>query len=156
LTHPDQLAAVRDDRSLVPQAVEEGLRWEPPLLSFQRMATGDTEIAGRPVGSGTVVNLCVSTANRDPERWTHPEVFDIFRPPRAHIAFGQGNHVCLGIHFARMELRVALDLILDRLPGLRLDPEATDVHIDGLAARTAVHLPCVWDVPAPNLPKEAS
>lgn len=148
LTHPEQLDAITRDRSLIPQAVEEGLRWEPPLLSFGRVATVDTEIAGCPVSAGTTVNLCVSHANRDPARWDAADEFDIFRPARAHLAFGQGNHVCLGIHFARMELRVALELILDRLPGLRLDPGADDVHIDGLASRTALRLPCVWEVPS--------
>ena len=145
LTHPEQLDAITRDRSLIPQAVEEGLRWEPPLLSFGRIATVDTEIAGEPIAAGTTVNLCVSHANRDPARWDDADAFDIFRPAHAHLGFGQGNHVCLGIHFARMELRVALELILDRLPGLRLDPDADDVHIAGLASRTAVHLPCVWD-----------
>ena len=112
-------------------------------MSFGRIATVDTEIAGQSIAAGTTVNLCVSHANRDPARWDDADEFDIFRPPRPHLAFGQGNHVCLGIHFARMELRVALELILDRLPGLRLDPDADDVHIAGLASRTAVHLPCV-------------
>jgi cytochrome P450 len=147
LTHPDQLAAVRADPSLIPQAVEEGLRWEAPLLFFGRNATTDAEIAGCPIAKGTTVNVCVHTANRDPSRWSEPDEFDIFRPSLAHVSFGQGNHICLGIHFARMELRVALEAILELLPNLRLDPEATDVHIAGLTSRTAVHLPCVWDVP---------
>jgi cytochrome P450 len=147
LTHPDQLDAVRNDRSLVPQAIEEGLRWEGPLMSFGRIATCDTEIAGVPIKAGMTVNMCVSSANRDPSRWENPDEFDIFRPPLAHMAFGQGNHICLGIHFARMELRVALEQILDKLPNLRLDPNAIDVHVDGCWSRTAVSLPCVWDVP---------
>jgi cytochrome P450 len=146
LTNPDQLAALYRDRSLIPRAVEEGVRWEPPLMFFARNATVDTEIAGCPVTAGTTVNMCVHSANRDPERWPDPDRFDIFRPLSTHLSFGQGNHICLGIHFARMELRVALEVILDRLPNLRLDPEAEDVHIGGLASRTAVHLPCVWDV----------
>ncbi|HEX7094577.1 MAG TPA: cytochrome P450 [Acidimicrobiales bacterium] len=148
LTHPDQLDALRADPSLVPQAVEEGLRWEAPLMSFGRIATVDTEIEGYPIAAGTTVNLCIHTANRDPSRWERPDEFDIFRPPQPHLAFGTGNHTCLGIHFARMELRVALELILEKLPGLRLDPDAHDVHISGLASRTAVNLPCVWDVPS--------
>jgi cytochrome P450 len=144
LTHPEQLAALYADRSLIPRAVEEGLRWEPPLLSFGRNATVDTEIAGCPVAAGSTVNLCVAVANRDPRRWTDPDEFDLFRPPQTNLAFGQGNHICLGIHFARMELRVALEEILDTLPDLRLDPDAGDVSIEGLASRTAVRLPCVW------------
>ena len=147
LTHPEQLDAVTRDRTLVAQAVEEGLRWEPPLVSFGRVATVDAVIGETHIPAGTTVNLCVSDANRDPARWDDADEFDIFRPPRAHVAFGQGNHVCLGIHFARMELRVALELILERLPGLRLDPDADDVHITGLASRTAVRLPCIWETP---------
>ena len=100
----------------------------------------------RPVPAGKTVNVCVHSANRDPDRWDNPDEFDIFRPQHGHLAFGQGNHICLGIHFARMELRVALELIIERLPNLRLDPDVEDVHIDGLISRTAVHLPCVWDI----------
>jgi cytochrome P450 len=147
LTHPDQLDALRRDHSLVPKAIEEGLRWEPPLIFVGRTATADGQIAGCPVAAGTAVNLCLSAANRTPDRWPEPDEFNIFRPTLAHMSFGQGNHICLGIHFARMELRVALELILEKLPGLRLDPEhADDVRIDGLIARTAVSLPCLWDV----------
>jgi cytochrome P450 len=149
LTNPDQLQLLRDDRSLIPRAIEEGLRWEAPLLSFGRSVTRDTEIAGHPVPAGSTVNLCVHSANRDPSRWEDPDRFDVLRPPKGHVSFGQGNHICLGIHFARMELRVALEEILARLPNLRLDPEATDVHIGGLSTRCALTLPCVWDPPAP-------
>ncbi|MEO5840913.1 MAG: cytochrome P450 [Acidimicrobiales bacterium] len=148
LTHPDQLEAVRADRSLIPRAIEEGLRWEAPLLSFGRTCTRDTTIADEPIAAGKHVNLCVHAANHDPSRWDHPDEFDIFRPELGHIAFGQGNHICLGIHFARMELRVALEEILDELPNLRLDPDATDVHVTGLGTRTTINLPCVWDIPA--------
>ncbi len=149
LTHPDQLEAVRRDRSLVPKAVEESLRLEPPLTFLGRLAMEDTEVAGCPVAAGTVVNLSLAAANRTPDRWEDPDEFDVTRPTLAHMSFGQGNHICLGIHFARMELRVALEQILDKLPGLRLDPgHAAEVHVDGIIARTAVSLPCVWDVPA--------
>lgn len=147
LTHPDQLAAVCADRALIPKAIEEGLRWEAPLLSFGRTCLRDTTIADQPIAAGTHVNLCVHAANHDPTRWDHPDEFDIFRPELGHMAFGQGNHICLGIHFARMELRVALEEILDELPNLRLDPDAHDVHITGLGSRTAINLPCVWDPP---------
>ena len=147
LSHPDQYAQLVRDHSMIPRAVEEGLRWEPPLLSFGRTAVRDTEIAGCPVAAGTTVNLCVHSANRDPSRWDEPDRFDINRPVKGHASFGQGNHICLGIHLARMELRVALEVMIDRLPNLRLDPDASDVHIAGLFTRTAVHLPCLWDAP---------
>jgi cytochrome P450 len=144
LTHPEQLQAIYDDRSLIPQAIEEGLRWEPPLIAFGREATADTDIAGCPIGKGTMVNLVVAAADRDPSRWERPGEFDIFRPQLPHLAFGTGNHVCLGIHFARMELRVALEQILDRLPNLRLDPTHEDVYIGGLGARSPDTLPVLF------------
>jgi cytochrome P450 len=149
LTHPDQLAALYADRSLIPQAIEEGLRWEPPLISFGRTAVVDMEIEGVAVAAGSQVNLVVASADRDPSRWERPEEFDIFRPAQPHLAFGTGNHVCLGIHFARMELRVAMEQILERLGNLRLDPEAGDVFIGGLGARSPDALPVLFDpVPA--------
>jgi cytochrome P450 len=144
LSHPDQLAAVQRDPSLIPQAVEEGLRWQPPLISFGRTAIVDTEIEGIPIPAGSHVNAIVASADRDPARWDEPERFDIFRPPLAHLAFGSGPHICLGIHFARMELKVALQQLLARLPNLRLDPRADDVHIDGLGARSPDRLPVVF------------
>ena len=147
MTNRDQYELVMNDRSMIGRAIEEGLRWEPPLMSFGRIATRDTEIAGHPIAEGTTVNFCVHSANHDPTRWEEPDRFDVTRPIKGHMAFGQGNHICLGIHFARMELRVALEVILDRLPNLRLDPDATDIHIGGLATRSAIALPCVWDPP---------
>ena len=145
LTNPDQYELLVRDRSLIPRAIEEGLRWEAPLVAFGRIATRDAEIAGHPIAEGSTVNFCVHSANRDPSRWDDPDRFDIMRPVKGHVAFGQGNHICLGIHLARMELRVALELIIERLPHLRLDPDAPDVHIAGLFARTALRLPCLWD-----------
>lgn len=143
-THPDQLAAVTADHSLIPQTIEEGLRWNPPLLSFGRMATCPAVVDGTEIEAGTVVNLAVGAADRDPARWERPDEFDIFRPALPIVAFGSGNHVCLGIHFARMELRVALEQLLTRLPDLRLDPDAGDVAITGLGARSPDRLPVVF------------
>jgi cytochrome P450 len=145
LTHPDQLAAVDADRSLIPQAIEEGLRWEPPLIYVARLATEPVVVGSEPLGAGCPVNVIVGAANRDPSRWEHPEEFDIFRAPQPHLTFGTGPHVCLGIHFARMEMRVALELVLDRLRNLRLDPAADDVHITGLVQRAPESLPVLFD-----------
>ncbi|MDI2128040.1 cytochrome P450 [Yinghuangia seranimata] len=147
LSHPDQLAAVRADRSLIPQAIEEGLRWEVPLLAVGRTAVRDTVVEGCPVRAGQHVNAPVAAANHDPSRWERPDEFDIFRTPVPHVSFGVGPHVCLGIHAARMEMRVALDLLLDRLPGLRLDPDTPCDGVTGLGLRTAVRLPVVFDTP---------
>ena len=147
LTHPDQLEAVRRDRALLPRAIEEGLRWEPPLTGIMRVVTKDVELGGAQLPAGSVVSVSVGTANRDEHRWAEPERFDIFRAPQPHTAFALGAHTCLGLHLARMETTVVVNTLLDRLPGLRLDPEADDVHIRGVAFRAPAHLPVVFDVP---------
>lgn len=148
LTHPVQLDAVRADRSLVPQAVEEGLRWECPLLTAFRVVTEDTQIQGVDVVAGTVLIVHIGSANRDEQRWEQPEQFDIFRPQQAHAAFGAGPHICLGIHLAKIETRILLDRLMDRLPALRLDPDAVAPAITGLALRGPIALPVVFDVSA--------
>jgi cytochrome P450 len=130
----------------VTPAIEEGLRWEPPLIYVGRLATEPTAVGPEPLGQGCPVNVAIGMANRDPSRWPDPDEFDIHRPMQPHLAFGGGPHVCLGIHFARMEMRVALELILDRLPNLRLDPDASDVHITGLVQRAPETLPVLFDV----------
>lgn len=145
LTHPDQLAAVRDDPSLVPQAIEEALRWEPPLTGISRRATQDVELEGVAVPAGAQIQACMGAANHDPDRYERPEAFDIHRPAKGHLAFATGPHLCLGIHLARMEMRVALEAVLDRLPNVRLDPDAGDVEIRGLGFRAPRQLPVVFD-----------
>jgi cytochrome P450 len=150
LSHEEQLDAVRADRSLIPQAVEESLRWEVPLTMVFRSATGDAEIAGCPVGTNDVVNVSVGVANHDPTRWDNPHEFDIFRPAQLHHGFGSGPHTCLGIHMARMELRVAVNTVLDRLPNLRLDPDEAIPAPHGVIQRGTYQLPVVWDIPSPN------
>lgn len=144
LSHPDQLDAVRSDRSLIPQAIEEAIRWEPPLLVFTRVATRDTELAGVAIPAGSAVMPMIGSANRDEERWVDPDRFDIFRPAKPHIGFGYGAHVCLGMHLARLEMRVALNLLFDRLPGLRLDPDGDDPHIRGQVFRSPTSLPVLF------------
>ena len=120
---PARRAARRPQRSWR-QAIEEGLRWEPPLLTIIRTATRDTEVEGVPVPAGSMIVVNMGSANHDEKYWADPEPFDIFRPPRQHLAFAFGPHMCLGMHLARMETRVVLDRLFDRLPGLRLDPDA--------------------------------
>jgi cytochrome P450 len=145
LTHPEQLAALRDQRSLMSQAIEEGLRWECPLPAIMRTATRDVEIGGVPIPAGGLVSVNLGAANRDETRYENPDAFDIARPQRAHMAFAFGAHRCLGMHLARMETTVALNTLLDRLPGLRLDPAAEDVHITGLTFRSPLALPVRFD-----------
>jgi cytochrome P450 len=141
LSHPEQLAALQRDRTLLPQAIEEGVRWEPPLLGILRTATCDTEIGGVPIPAGASVNINLGSANRDESRWERADEFDISRPARQHMAFAFGAHRCLGMHLARMETTVVLEALFDRLPSLHLDPEAEDVHITGLVFRAPQSLP---------------
>ena len=141
LSNPDQLEAVRADRTLIPRAIEEGIRWEPPLTAIIRTSTRDVELAGTPLPVGSVVVAHLGAANRDPARWEEPDRFDIFRDPKTHASFALGPHTCLGMHLARMETGVALEALLDRLPDLRLDPGDQDPHITGLGFRSPTSLP---------------
>jgi len=148
LTHPDQLEAVKADRSLLPQAIEEGLRFEPPLLLTSRIALSDTEIGGVPIPAGASLTPMLGSANRDSDVFERPDDFDIFRPQTQHLSFAHGVHVCIGMHLARLETRVAMDALFDRLPGLRLDTERAardDSHIHGEIFRSPTSLPVVWD-----------
>jgi cytochrome P450 len=145
LTSPDQLEAVRVDRSLVPQAIEEGLRWEPPLTGIARTTMREVELCGVTLPAGVIINVNMGAANHDPARYPDPERFDIFRQPRPHMAFASGPHMCLGMHLARMETTVAVNSLLDRLPGLRLDPDAAPPEIRGLAFRAPKELRVVFD-----------
>jgi len=145
LSNRDQLEAVRADRSRISQAIEESLRFETPLLNITRLATKDTEVQGVPIPAGSTVMLMLAAGNREETRHPDPDRYDIARAePKPHISFGQGPHICLGMHLARMEMRVALNLLLDRLPGLRLDPEARDPHIRGQVFRSPTAIPVLF------------
>jgi len=144
LSHPEQLQALRNDRTLIHTAIEEGLRWEPPIIFIVRQASRDTELGGLSIPAGATINVCVGTANRDPRRYADPERFDLFRESRLHVTFGHGVHICLGMHLARMETRVAMTRVLDRLPNLRLDPEAPAPIIQGVAMRSPNALPVLF------------
>jgi len=144
LSRPDQLEAVRADRSLIPQAIEETVRYEAPLLNITRIATRDTVLGGVPIPAGSTLMTMLAAANRDESRWNDPDHYDIFRAVRPSVAWGQGPHICLGMHLARVEMRVALNLLLDRLPGLRLDPDGDDPHIRGQVFRSPTSLPVLF------------
>jgi cytochrome P450 len=145
LTHPDQLAKLRDDRALLPQAIEEGLRWEPPLLTILRTVTADTTVAGVDLRAGTALVVNMGAANHDETRWENADELDIERPQTAHIAFASGPHMCLGMHLARMETKVAFNRVLDRLPNVRLDPDAPPPAITGMTFRAPPRLDVVFD-----------
>ena len=145
LTNPDQLRSVREDRSLLPDAFEETIRWEPPVTVILRRAMADTELAGVPVTAGADVGLLLGSANRDERKYEHPDRFDLFRESRQSLGFGFGVHVCLGMHLARMETRVAVNALLDRMPDLALDPAPDqDLHIKGMAFRSPIALPVAF------------
>lgn len=143
LRHPDQLERLRGERSLTAAAAEEILRFESPVQMTSRRALADGEFAGRRVKAGEALQLFLGAANRDPARFPDPDRFDIARGDNRHVAFGFGPHFCLGAALAREELRVALDHLLDRLPGLELavDEVAWQPTID---FRGPLALPVRW------------
>jgi cytochrome P450 len=143
LTHPDQLEALRHDRSLLSAAIEEGIRYETPLVLVMRNATRDVEMHGITIPAGAQVNLCMGSANRDDKRWENPDVFDIRRPRRAHISFAGGIHSCLGMHLARVETKAMLNSLFDRVTDLRL-LEDDDTKIAGMPFRSPKHLPVTF------------
>ncbi len=120
LTHPDALARVRADLTLLPAAVEELLRWNGPIGVLPRILPADTEFLGQKMPAGSTILAGLSAATRDPAVFHDPDRFDIDRSQRNQLAFGFGQHFCLGAHLARAELVVALEVLLERLPKLRL------------------------------------
>ncbi len=123
LNHPAQFRALKDDRELLPGAVEEMLRWVTPIKNMNRNATRDVELHGQTIRAGQNVLLLYPSANRDETVFTDPETFDIHRQPNDHVAFGFGAHLCLGHRLARAEITGMVDRLLDRFDDLAL---ATD------------------------------
>ena len=145
LTHPDALDEVRADRNLVGPAIEETLRWETSVTIVNRTPVRDTEVSGVPIPEGASVLVATGSANHDEDRYERSDEWDLHRPPKPHLAFGTGQHQCLGMHLARLEMRIAINGILDRLPGLRLDPDAPAPKQCGFAFRSPNSLPVLFD-----------
>jgi cytochrome P450 len=143
LAHPEQFRAVQADRELIAPAIEEGLRFETPLTTVQRYATEETELAGVRLPAGTVIDVCIGSANRDEHRWERSEEFDITRKRTPHISFAAGEHTCMGLHLARMETRVALECLLDRLTDIEL-VTGDNPHIHGQPFRSPTALPVTF------------
>jgi cytochrome P450 len=141
LTHPDQLDEVVRNSELRAAAIEEGLRWETPLVMMTRQCVRDARLGDVDIPAGRELNVFLGSANRDEQRYTDPDRFDIHRTPVPHVSFGSGPHMCLGMHLARMETRVALDAIVERLHDLRLDPDAPRPRIVGSVFRSPDTLP---------------
>lgn len=121
--HPDQFQAVRADRSLVPAAIEESLRFLSPFAAVSRVTTEETELGGIRIPADQMLLLWIAAANRDPRQFADPNVFDVTRDPNPQLGFGRGIHFCLGAPLARLEGKIALNLLLDRFPQLRADPD---------------------------------
>ncbi|MGZ4681654.1 MAG: cytochrome P450 [Acidimicrobiales bacterium] len=120
LQHPDQLAELRADPSLIPGAVEEMLRWANPLHYFRRTAAEDTELSGQAIAAGDKVAMIYTSANRDEDVFADPQAFDIHRRPNPHLSFGIAEHFCLGVHLARLEGRVFFEELLDTFSTIEL------------------------------------
>ncbi len=141
LTHPAQLDEIVRRGELRAAAIEEGLRWETPLVMVARQSIRDARLAGVDIPAGRNLNVFIGSANRDERRYDDPDRFDIHRTPSPHLSFGSGPHMCLGMHLARMETRVALDVLVERLDDLRFDPEAPSPRIVGSVFRSPDALP---------------
>jgi len=145
LQRPELLARLYKERELIPAVVEEVLRWNGPVLTSPfRLATADAVIDGVKIPKGALVEPGIAAANRDPAVFENPDEFDPFRPQRPNLVFSFGSHFCVGGQVARMELRSALNALLDRLPNLRFDPDVPTPQLTGLLYRMPTGVPVVW------------
>jgi cytochrome P450 len=123
IRNPDQWRRLIAEPALIPTAVEEILRWTSPVTSLARSAVRDRELRGRKIRAGQRVVVWIASANRDEEAFPDPDRFDVGRSPNNHVAFGYGEHFCLGAHLARLEMRIALEELMRRMPDMRLAGE---------------------------------
>ena len=123
MQHPEAKQRLIDDPSLIPSAVDEMLRWDSPLIHFRRTATCDVEIGGQKIKKNDKLAMFYLSANRDEDAFENPDVFDITRSPNDHLAFGVGQHFCLGANLAKLELRIMFEELLKRLPDIELNGE---------------------------------
>ena len=132
---PEQWARVKADRSLLPCIVEEAIRWTTPVQHFMRTAAEDVELGGQQVKKGDWLMINYVAANHDPAQFENPRKFDAARSPNRHLAFGAGAHQCLGLHLARMEMKILFETLLDRIDTIELAGEprrATSTFVGGL------------------------
>ena len=141
LRHPEQLAILRAGTGALEGAIEESLRFESPIQRTFRRVTRDTELAGRLMRKDQIVIQMLGAANRDATHFENPEVFDITRRPNRHLAFGSGVHFCIGAPLARLEARIALRSILERMPGLELAADAVEWQDEKALFRCVRNLP---------------
>jgi cytochrome P450 len=141
LQRPEALDAVRRDRQLLRNAIDESVRWMPTNPMFSRFVTADVDFHGARLPKGAVLHLALGAGSRDPSRWERPDDFDVTRPPKPSLGFGGGPHVCLGMHLARAQMQVGIGALVDRLPNLRLDPDAAPPRVIGMYHRGPTEIP---------------
>ncbi|MFJ4513661.1 cytochrome P450 [Streptomyces sp. NPDC088816] len=143
LRHPDQLARLRADPTLIRPAVDELVRYDSPTQAIVRVVAEDVEFAGHPLAAGDLVYPVLAAANRDPERFEDPDRLDLTRPGNRHLGFGNGPHFCLGAPLARLETELAIGTLVRRLPNLRLDTDRLEWRPNPLQRRL-VALPVAY------------
>jgi cytochrome P450 len=143
LSHPEQYRALREDRSLLPGAVEEMLRWWTPVMHFRRTALTDTSLSDVDIKAGDKVVVWFSAANRDETVFGDPDAFDVTRAPGDHLTFGHGPHFCLGAQLARVQMRALFTAVLDQLGEVRL--AADPVRLRSNFQNGLKSLPIRWD-----------
>ena len=142
LSRPDVATVVAEDRSALRRVIEETFRYHSPVGTATRQALADVELSGVTIPKGEMVAAVLTAANRDPRRFADPDRFDIGRRDGSHLAFATGEHRCLGEWLGRQQVRIGVERLLDRLPGLRL---AGDVEVRGFEFRGPVAVPVEWD-----------
>jgi cytochrome P450 len=142
LSHPSEYRRLLADRSLLPSAVEEMLRWWTPVMNFRRTAVSDVRLSDVDIRAGDKVVVWFSSANRDPSVFGAPDRFDISRTPNDHLTFGHGPHFCLGAHLARVQLRAMFTAVLDLLG--EVSPAGEPVRLRSTFQNGLKSLPIRW------------
>ncbi|HEY0602007.1 MAG TPA: cytochrome P450 [Herpetosiphonaceae bacterium] len=146
LNHPEQMQELRDHPELLPNAVEEILRIESPVRGLFRVTTSETQLGGTLLPKGARMLVMYASGNRDERQFADPDTFDIRRKDaNKHVAFGKGMHFCIGSVLAKLEGRIAFELLLKRLPGLRRDTSKPAVRRPFLILHCFDHFPIAWD-----------
>ncbi len=148
LEHPELLDQIRQDRSLLPKAIDEAVRLEPVATFKARETARDVEIDGVAIPKGSIVSMVVHAANRDPDVFENPDEFDIFRRSKPSFGFGYGVHMCIGLFVAKAEIESAVNAILDLMPNIRFDPDKPRARIKGVGLRGPQAVDVIWDTAA--------
>jgi len=151
LKHPTWQSCLRAEPGLIPPFVEEVLRWDSPVVRTRRLTTCPAEIGGTPIPQGAILDLMIASANRDPGHFEHADAFRVDRTPNDHIGLGFGRHLCLGAQLARLEVAIALEILLQQFPGgIELDPEEPIDFGSSHFVHGPVRLPVRFPPPAPE------